>query len=73
VWCSCGAAAVAIAAAGIADGALLGFRAGAVALAYAIAQAAGVSWRSCDRQRKRSNGSDKREQEQKSGGQAMHV
>jgi hypothetical protein len=38
-----------------------------------FAPAAGMSGRSCGRQHKRSEASDKREKQQKSGCQAMHA
>jgi hypothetical protein len=61
-----------ITAAGIVDGALTGFRARTVALMSRHAKAAGMRCSSRHRQRERSKGSDKREQQQESGGQAMH-
>ena len=70
--CGYGAAAILVAAAGIAKGALIRFRSRSVTLVDAFAQAAGVIWSSRRRQRERSKSSDKREQQQKSCGQAVH-
>jgi hypothetical protein len=59
---------VVITAAGIVNGALTGFRARTVALMSRHAKAAGMGRSSRHRQRERSKGSDKREQQQESGG-----
>lgn len=59
---------IVITAAGIVDGTLIGFRARTVALMSRHAKAAGMRRSSRDRQRERSEGSDKREQQQESGG-----
>jgi hypothetical protein len=69
--CGHRAAAVLVAAAGAADGALIRVR--PVALVGCLADTAGVRWRSGSRQCQRNKSSDKREQKQKSGGQALHV
>jgi hypothetical protein len=72
-----GAAAIVIAASGAVDGALIRFvgcRVGwLVTLVGGLAQAAGVSWRSGGRYRERHKRADQREQQQKSGGQALHI
>jgi len=71
--CGYGAAVVMVAAAGIVNSALVSIRGRAVALVHGFAQATGMRRRSSGCQRERSESSDEREKEQKSGRLAVHV
>jgi hypothetical protein len=66
------AAAVIVATSGGADGELLRLGDGGSVASVRLTQAAGRNRRSRDRQRKRNQLSGKRDQQQESGGQALH-
>jgi len=68
-----GAAAVVVAASESADGRLRRIHQRRIVAMVRHAKTAGTRWRSGGRQRERNEGSDEREQEQKSGGQALHA
>jgi len=71
--CGQGAAAVVVAALGGSDRGLRRFRDCRIVAAMRHANAAGVGWRRRGRQCERNKHSDKREQQEESGGQALHV